>query len=434
MKKLRQVPLIDRLYIGILLVVFGGIVLHAPISVGFSTLWPHYELLIKSWKEILMGVAAVLGSIIVWREKRSDILKEPLMVGLELYAGLHVLSVVFFHQGLQSILAGLMIDLRYVLFFALIYLAVRLYPQFRQPFVRIGIAGAVVVVGFALLQVFILPADVLKYLGYNVHNIAPYLTVDQNNQYIRINSTLRGPNPLGAYAVIVLSVLGPWLINKRPKLNDKHAFVIAILLLGGIVALWASYSRSALIAVVVAALAIFGATAFRRVSRRAWAIIAVLAFALLGGLVAAGKTSVVSNIVLHENPNGGSSVNSNEGHLSSLQDGAMRLIHQPLGEGVGSTGSASLMTGAPLIIENQYLFVAHEVGWAGLILFMMIFIGIMNRLWERRASWLALGVFASGLGLAIIGLLLPVWVDDTVAIIWWGLAAFVIGGGEYERN
>jgi hypothetical protein len=32
-------------------------------------------------------------------------------------------------------------------------------------------------------------------------------------------------------------------------------------------------------------------------------------------------------------------------------------------------------------------------------------------------------VFASGIGLAVIGVLLPVFVDETVAIIWWGLAA-----------
>ena len=434
MKKPSQLPIIDRLYLGILLVIFGGIVLHAPLSVGLGTLFPHYDLLIKSWKEILMGVALVLIGVIVWREKRFDILKEPLMVGLQIYAGLHVLSLIVFRNGLQAILAGLMIDLRYILFFTLVYLAVRLFPQFRRPFVVVGIIGAVVVVGFALLQVFILPADVLKYLGYNIHNIAPYLTVDQNPQYIRINSTLRGPNPLGAYAVIVLASLGAWLISKKPKTVRHRAFTTAVLLLGGIVALWASYSRSALIAALVAGVVLLSVTVLPRLSRRAWIVTAVIVFAIIGGLVATSKTSVVSNVLLHENPTGGSSVNSNDGHLSSLQDSLLMLIRQPFGSGVGSTGSASFMTSTPLIIENQYLFVAHEVGWLGLILFLMIFIGVMSRLWQLRTNWLALGVFASGLGLAIIGLLLPVWVDDTVAIIWWGLAAFIIGGGEYERH
>jgi len=434
MKKPSQLPIIDCLYLGILLVIFGGIVLHAPLSVGLGTLFPHYDLLIKSWKEILMGVALVLIGVIVWREKRSDILKEPLMVGLQIYAGLHVLSLIVFRNGLQATLAGLMIDLRYILFFTLVYLAVRLFPQFRRPFVVVGIIGAVIVVGFALLQVFILPADVLKYLGYNINNIAPYLTVDQNPQYIRINSTLRGPNPLGAYAVIVLASLGAWLISKKPKTVRHRAFTTAVLLLGGIVALWASYSRSALIAALVAGVVLLSVTVLPRLSRRAWIVTAVIVFAIVGGLVATSKTSVVSNVLLHENPTGGSLVNSNDGHLSSLQDSLLMLIRQPFGSGVGSTGSASFMTSTPLIIENQYLFVAHEVGWLGLILFLMIFIGVMNRLWQLRTNWLALGVFASGLGLAIIGLLLPVWVDDTVAIIWWGLAAFIIGGGEYERH
>ena len=47
---------------------------------------------------------------------------------------------------------------------------------------------------------------------------------------------------------------------------------------------------------------------------------------------------------------------------------------------------------------------------------------------QGRHGALSLGVFASGCGLAIVGLLLPVWVDDTVSIIWWGLAGVAIGG------
>ena len=104
------------------------------------------------------------------------------------------------------------------------------------------------------------------------------------------------------------------------------------------------------------------------------------------------------------------------------------MVHQPFGAGIGSTGSASLYGAQPLIVENQYLFIAHEVGWIGLALFLIIFVKILQQLWKRRADWLALGVFASGIGLALIGLLLPVWVDDTVAIIWWGLAAVAIAG------
>ena len=152
-----------------------------------------------------------------------------------------------------------------------------------------------------------------------------------------------------------------------------------------------------------------------------------------GGLFAFRNSSFVSNVLLHENPSGGSLVSSNANHVASLQTGWRQAMLQPLGAGVGSTGSASLFGGSPEVIENQYLFTAHESGWLGLGLFVAIFTLILIRLWHRRSDWLALGTFASGLGLAFIGLLLPVWVDDTVSIVWWGLAALALGGS-YARH
>jgi hypothetical protein len=58
----------------------------------------------------------------------------------------------------------------------------------------------------------------------------------------------------------------------------------------------------------------------------------------------------------------------------------------------------------------------------------------MMRLWRKRSDWLALGVFAGGISLAIIGLLLPVWVDDTVSIIWWGMAAIALASVQKKKN
>src|SRR6185312_10535467 len=155
---------------------------------------------------------------------------------------------------------------------------------------------------------------------------------------------------------------------------------------------------------------------------------AIILVALGVGIVATRNTDFVSNVVLHDNPVGGSSTKSDQGHISSLKDGISRALTQPFGAGIGSTGSASLSTDKPLIIENQYLFITHETGWVGLAVFVMIFVGVLNRLWQRRENYLALGVFAGGIALAVIGLLLPVWVDDTVSIVWWGLAAIAIGG------
>jgi len=430
--KTPKYELIDKIFVGLLLVVFGGIVLHAPLSIGFGALLPDSAVLIKTWKEILLIIATLLGAVILTRRKQWGIVRQPIVLLIGVYALLHILLLPLFWGGVATALAGLIIDLRYLLFFVLIYGAMQLYPGLRRVFIGVFTGGALVVVTFALLQVFVLPPDILSYIGYNETTIMPYLTVDQNIDYIRINSTLRGPNPLGAYAVIVLSLLLAYWIKGKHTQFKRPMFIVTILGVGGLVALWASYSRSALLAGIAAIALVVLLTVGRRLSKWTWISIWVTLFALGGIFIAARDTEFVSNVVLHENREEGGEVNSNDGHIDSLVDGVARVVRQPLGSGIGSTGSASLYGDNPVIIENQYLFTAHESGWIGIVLFLMISFKVLARLWKQRNDWLSLGVLASGIGMLLIGLLLPVWVDDTVAIIWWGLAAIAIGG-TYER-
>lgn len=417
---------LEKIYVAIIIVIFAGIVVHAPLSVWLGTVFPDAALVVKSWKELLMLALIPLAIIIVtrrqlWRELLSDWIFRIILA----YAALHLIFVAVLYQGVTATVAGLAIDLRYILFFGLVYVLIRVAPQYRSLLLQVAAIGAAVVVGFAALQVF-LPRDILSSIGYGQDTIAPYLTVDKNPDYVRVNSTLRGPNPLGAYAGMVLSLLAAIMIAKGRQFIRKYAIGLEILIVCSVVALWVSYSRSALVAAAVGVAVVCGATIMRRLSRRSWIVLSVIVCGLIGGLVAGQNSSFVSNVLLHENPQGGSSVSSNDDHVSSLQTGVDHLVHQPFGGGVGSTGSASLHGDSPIIIENQYLFIAHESGWLGLILFLMLFSLVMVRLWQRRRDWLALGLFASGVDIALIGLLLPVWVDDTVAIIWWGLAAIAI--------
>jgi len=433
-KKQNMAGTLGKVYVGLLLVIFGGIVLHAPISVGFGTIWPDYSLLIKSWKEILMLVAGLVAIFLLYQTKQFRILRDPIIIAIGAYATLHLLLLAFNAGGLTSSSAGLAIDLRYLLFFALVYIALRLNPKYRKMFIQVGIAGALIVLVFGMLQIAILPHDILKYIGYNIDTISPYLTVDQNSAFVRINSTFRGPNPLGAYAGLVLVLLVA-AISKAKVSKDKWSQTIAaILAAGGVIVLWASYSRSALIGSIIAVGIVLAVTFWRKISKKMWIIICLALLIIIGGLFIARDSSFVSNVILHENPTNIDNISSNEGHVNSLIDGYGQLLRQPLGVGIGSTGSASIIGNRAEIIENQYLFVAHEVGWLGLALFISIFVSIMVRLWKLRDDWLALGVFASGIGLALIGLLLPIWTDDTIAIIWWGLAAIVVGGRGSKKN
>ncbi len=430
-----KVSRLEKTYVAILMVIFGGIVLHAPLSVGLGVLFPSLELAIKAWKEVLMLVATALGVVIVTRRQMwRQLLGDWVLRLIAAFAALHLFLVGFFYQGWAATVAGLMIDLRFLLFFGLVYMAIKIAPQYRRRLVQIAVAGACIVVGFATLQLF-LPPDILSHIGYSRDTIMPYLTVDKNPDYVRVNSTLRGPNPLGAYAGIALGLLAAALARGKLQPRGRKAlFATAIFATCSLVALWTSYSRSAWAAGIVILLVVVVVGAYRKVSRRVWIASAVVVFALAGALVAVKGNSFVSNVLLHENPQGGSAVSSNEAHVESLETGTRRLFRHPFGQGVGSAGSASLLGDRPTVVENQYLFVAHETGWLGMGLFVTLYGLVLYRLWKRRSDWLSLGVFASGIGLALIGLLLPVWADDTVSIVWWGLTAIALAGGKHGRK
>ena len=425
---------LTTLYAWLLLIVFGGIVVYTPLSVAIGTSWPPAALWIKSWKELVMLAALVIGAVLVtqrhlWRDLFGDWVIR-LIAG---YTTLQLILAISMPHTTATLLAGLAVDLRYILYFGLVYVLLRIAPEWRPLFIKVGAVGAGIVVGFAALQT-VLPRDLLAGIGYSKETIVPYLTVDQNPDYIRFGSTLRGPNPLGAYAVIVLALVAALLLRKKLALRRRKVQLVTGLMIAcSAVALWVSYSRSAVIAAVIALGDVVVLGRSWRLSRRGWMALGGVVVILLIVGAAASRSSFISNVVLHENPNGGSSVSSNDGHLQSVETGVQRLLVQPFGAGIGSTGSASLYGGDGLIIENQYLFIAHEAGWLGLALFMALFILIMWRLYRRADDWLALGVFASGLGLAAIGLFLPVWADDTVSIVWWGLAALALGARRYDR-
>ena len=413
--------LIERLLVGLLLVIAAGIVVHAPLTVWLGTQYPDAANYIKSWKEILMAVALILFVIIAWRtQKVGGLLRDRLMQLALVYAGIHFMMIAIFQD--TSYGAGLLIDLRFVLYFVLVYGTLKILPDYRKLLLTAFAGGAAAVLIFALLQIFVLPRDFLANIGYSRDTIAPFLTVDKNPDYIRINSTLRGPNPLGAYVVIVASVIFAYAVKYREKLADRKKWLV----LGGAVAaglvIGATYSRASVIGLGVA-LIIVAMSVVTIHARKVIATGLITALVVVLAVVVIGREHpLISNVVWHDNPTGGSAVDSNEGHADSLVDGFMRMVRQPLGAGVGSTGSASLDSDNPLIIENQYLFIAHEVGWIGLAVFVWLFVEVMKKLWQRRTGALALGVFASGCGIAVIGILHPVWVDDTVSIVWWGLA------------
>lgn len=425
--------MIYRVLVGILLAVAAGVVVHAPLTVWLGVQMPELATYVKAWKEVLMGVALVLLIVrTVQLDRFGEFMRDRLVQIALAYAGLHFVMIWVFQNGLAQAGAGLLIDLRYVLYFVLVYLTLRILPQYKNLFVKVFAGGAVVVLGFALLQITVLPRDFLAHIGYSKQTIAPFLLVDENPALVRINSTLRGPNPLGAYAVIALGLLVAAIMKRQ--MTTRRWWLLGVMSVLAVITLVVSYSRSALLAGVIT-IAIAGVLSLRAKARRQVALWGLAGFVVVSLATFVARDSYfVSNVVLHNNPETGAMVDSNQGHADSLREGIDKMVRQPFGGGVGSTGSASLSGDVPLIIENQYLFVAHEVGWLGLGLFLWLTLTVINRLWQRREDALSLGVFASGIGMLTIGVLLPVWADDTVSIVWWGLAAVAIGGVYGKRK
>lgn len=411
----------------LLCVVLCGVCIQAPISVVADTQLPAYALLLKSWKELCLGLAGVLIAVALWQSGKWQVLRREPAVWLSVaIAGVYMATLYGFANHPAGESAALLVTLRIYLVVALGYSAVLLWPDMRQKLLGSVAAGMAIVGVFALLQVAVLPKDILQHIGYSSATIQPYLTVDQNPDFVRINSTLRGPNPLGAMAVIGLSLIAALLV--RRVLFARWQYVIGgVVATGLLVALWSSYSRSAWLAMVLVAVVLGGVVGFRTLSRRTLGLAGVvLAVVVLGGLYVL-QSDFVQHVVFHTNPASPTAIKSDHEHLDSLQSGVAHTLAYPLGTGLGSVGSPSLLTDSPRIVENQYFYIAAEAGWLGLLLYLILFGYVIWRLWQCRDDALALGVAVAGMGMAIVGLVLPVWADDTVGMTWWALAGIALG-------
>lgn len=398
-------------------IVIIGLAFHTPITVWLSTLNIENILLIKSWKEMLLGIALLSVVVIGWRSKRLHNWQRDWLVRLAvLYGLLHIVLLFLNWQGVQAAAAGLLIDLRLIVALLVGYLITKIAPEWRRIFMYASAAAAVIVVTFLVLQVTVLPRDSLALIGYNESTIEPYQTIDQNTDYIRHQSTLRGPNPLGAFSLAVIIVLA-WAFRYVKKSNWSYGIVWIIGFIATLISLLTSYSRSAWVGAFIGSMG-YAITVYRHQLvgfLKNWKGVALLAVSIISVvLFSVLQPRLFSTVILHEDPAEVGKFNSNDGHLESLVDGLGRMVNQPLGAGVGSTGSASLLGDNPIIIENQYLFIAHEAGWIGLIIFLTLGYIIAVRLYNNKQyAWLWVGV-----GLCVVGLFLPVFVDDVIAILY----------------
>ena len=428
MKRKLQDVTISSLVATTIAVILLLVPFHAFLTVWASSGVGHYTAL-RLWKETLLLLAGLGALWLVYRDRqlRETIKSNWLYRFIFLYALVTLVwGAVSYVQGsvtTKAVLYGELLNLRPFVMLSVAMVAASSAPWLYARWQRLVLWPAAGVVTIGLLQYFVLPYDVMKHFGYSANTIWPYETIDHKKSYIRIRSTLRGANLLGAYVIIILSVLGEKLRVRRPHISVVGATIATIIVL------FASGSRGAWLGMVAAVVVLGWLRLPSRRAKRGFLLLGMAIVIILSGLVVALRNNdFVQNIVFHTDEHSTSKVSSNSAHVSYSIDAAKEIATEPLGRGPGTAGPAGVYnSGHPArISENYFLQIGQETGWLGLALLIAIFVLIIKNLWQRRTLVLAQVLLASFAGLSVMALLMHLWTDDTVAYLWFGLAGIAL--------
>jgi hypothetical protein len=397
---------------------------HAFLTVWLASGLGHYTAL-RLWKEALLILLFIGVSVLFFtRPKlRRACRQEPLILLAVVYVLLVIAvgAIAYFAHGvsLKAYAYGLLLDSRYLIFFGVTWAVTQFNDLLVRFWKQIVLIPAAIVSAFAAVEYALLPADFLKHFGYGPATIQPTPTIDQQAAYRRIQSTLRGPNPLGAYLVVIITALSTVLVQSK-KLQWK---IILLYVFSGL-ALVFSFSRSAWLGAIVSIIFLIWLAAASAGFRK-YLLLAGAVGIVVCGLVGFSlrNNDHFQNVFFHTSEQSRSSKSSNEGHLEALKSGGHDVLHAPWGAGTGTAGPASVYNqGKARIAENYYVQIAQEAGVAGLGLFIAINVLVFLRLYNRRAHPLALTLLVSLVGITVVNMLGHAWADDTLAYIWWGLA------------
>ncbi len=421
---------LDRIATALVMTVLSLVPFHAFITVWASTLIGHYTAL-RVWDDALLLLLFAVACAWLARDRKlwywftHSLLVRLIFAYCILTLLLGFVAIAKGEVTRKALAYGVLVNLRYLVWFLAVLLTAQRSAFLRSNWKRLILYPAAVVVVFAVLQYTVLPHNFLAHFGYNAAtNIAPIETINHNASYIRVQSFLRGANPLGAYLVVVLAAVSALQAWGRRRWLGVVCGALTLLVL------YATGSRSAWIG---AALAVSAVTWLRVRSLRARLVLGGAAVAVV--VLAAGAFSLlrnnvnVQNEILHTQPNS-VAITSNGAHASATRQGLKDVLRQPLGDGPGTAGPASVYNAghSARIAENYYIQIAQETGWVGLFLLLTIFVLVSLELYDKVSeSQLALALLASFVGLAFIALLSHSWTDDTLAYVWWGFAGIALG-------
>lgn len=395
---------------------------HAFLSVWLGHLAGH-QAVWQSWKEVVLIAATAATGLLLYREpERWQRLRTPAVYAGTAFIVVALIVTAFSHPSLTAAVYGLKTDAEFLFAFAIA--AVVADSALVRRAARFLIATSGAVIGFGLLQIYLLPANWLTHFGYGPHTIQPFEMVDPAVKAIRILSTLGGPNQLGSFLILPLCV-AIWQMGVRFRWWQPPY------ILAGVIVLWHTYSRSALLGLAAGVVVMI----LMRL-RRQWRLPVLLGFTVIA---AVGLQLLTSNVgrfhnlqyyIFHQTLTNTGFQASTTDHASATSMGLKLATQNPLGLGLGSAGPASFHSAHTVIPEDYYLQLAIETGLLGMALFVAAELLLGWQLWHiGRRSGLAPPLVAALAGVAIVNLFLHGWADSSTALVFWSVAGSVAGVG-----
>lgn len=422
--------------IALLRKLFLCFVIYLPFSALISTVIDsklNNLLLTSSFEEIFIVLLVCLSVIVIfrhqeYRKKYIRILLSSFAISLLLFTLFCGLCLII--GGINKVsFIGFVLIVRFVGIVLVGLLLGIIYKN--QLFKDVGyfmVVGGLISIVIGLIMIS-LPSHYLISLGYDSPGIdlvgrpsAQHL-ISASLPIKRMQAGFRSPNALGVYLLIPIGLL----LFDQVRLLKRNKYLILGFLVVGV--LW-SFSRASWIGllIILGWYIFFNKDSLLKNSKTVyWLITGVVCLCVL--MVGAYLNPSGRSLLFHQTE--GQVNGSTMSRLRHYQEGVTSLINTPLGHGHGYASPAGRLnhsnSGGYVVTENSYLQLGLEIGVIGLLLFLAFLlttwqdIGLCKNHKLKFASW---AIFSA---LLIIGLLVPIWTEESVSLAWWALISIMLG-------
>ena len=307
--------------------------------------------------------------------------------------------------------------------FLLLPFAVYLFARFSEYKnwqkllkVYLWIAGFMAIL--AVIEYFLLPKSYFSHY-FNIANFGY-----GQNSLITINqaTALLAPNQLASFLIpAYFYLLYQFFVEDKKFFSNIKNYLLIVVSL----AIFLTYSRSALVGLIIATLGLFIYFGFKSGKKIATAVIVVILMLALAIIYALSAGELPTDILTH-----GSSFSE---HLTSTKNAFQIFITAPIlkmifGFGLGTAGPAALKLGG-IISENYYLQILVEIGIVGFAVLAYATISLLKILW-RSSKWLFFAYFS----LLINAFFLHIFADNpAMSVLLICLIAVIINNEEITQ-